>query len=172
VADLNDRLARLRLIVFDVDGVFTDGRFLMDEDGREYKAFHTQDGYGVRRLLEAGVQVAIISGRRSGAVDRRMAELGVTRVVQGCRHKIPELHALARELGIDLAEAAYVGDDLPDLEAMRACGLAIAVANAVDDIAAEADYVTARSGGHGAVREVADLVLAARLAARSAGASG
>ncbi len=162
MAALSDRLARLRLIVFDVDGVFTDGRFLMDEDGREYKAFHTQDGYGVRRLLEAGVQVAIISGRRSGAVDRRMTELGVTRVLQGCRHKTPELHALAEELGIDLAEAAYVGDDLPDLEAMRTCGLAIAVANAVDDILAEADYVTARSGGHGAVREVADLVLAAR----------
>lgn len=172
MAELSDRLARLRLVVFDVDGVFTDGRFLMDEDGREYKAFHTQDGYGVRRLLEAGVQVAIISGRRSGAVDRRMAELGVTRVVQGCRHKIPELRALADELGIDLAEAAYVGDDMPDLEAMRTCGLAIAVANAVGDIVAEADYVTARSGGHGAVREVADLVLAAKLAARNGGASG
>jgi 3-deoxy-D-manno-octulosonate 8-phosphate phosphatase (KDO 8-P phosphatase) len=162
VTGLTDRLARLRLIVFDVDGVFTDGRFLLDEDGREYKTFHTQDGYGVRRLLEAGVQVAIISGRRSGAVDRRMTELGVTRVVQGCRHKVPELHAMANDLGIDLAEAAYVGDDLPDLEAMRACGLAIAVANAVEGIVAEADYVTARGGGDGAVREVADLVLAAR----------
>ena len=162
MAGLTDRLARLRLIVFDVDGVFTDGRFLLDGDGREYKTFHTQDGYGVRRLLEAGVQVAIISGRRSGAVDRRMAELGVTRVVQGCRHKVPELRSLAEELSIDLAEAAYVGDDLPDLEAMRACGLAIAVANAVEGIAAEADYVTARAGGDGAVREVADLVLAAR----------
>ncbi|NBC22080.1 MAG: HAD-IIIA family hydrolase, partial [Gammaproteobacteria bacterium] len=144
---LTDRLARLRLIVFDLDGVFTDGRFLLDEDGREYKTFHTQDGYGVRRLLEAGVQVAIISGRRSGAVDRRMTELGVTRVVQGCRHKVPELHAMADDLGIDLAEVAYVGDDLPDLEAMRACGLAIAVANAVEGIVAEADYVTARGGG-------------------------
>jgi 3-deoxy-D-manno-octulosonate 8-phosphate phosphatase (KDO 8-P phosphatase) len=168
MAELRDRLARLRLIVFDVDGVFTDGRFLMDEEGRESKTFHTQDGYGVRRLLEAGVQVAIISGRRSGAVDRRMAELGVTRVVQGCRHKIPELRALADDLGVDLTEAAYVGDDLPDLEAMRACGLAIAVANAVEGIVAEADYVTARRGGDGAVREVADLVLAAREGGASA----
>jgi 3-deoxy-D-manno-octulosonate 8-phosphate phosphatase (KDO 8-P phosphatase) len=82
--------------------------------------------------------------------------------VQGCRHKIPELRALADDLGVDLTEAAYVGDDLPDLEAMRACGLAIAVANAVEGIVAEADYVTARRGGDGAVREVADLVLAAR----------
>lgn len=162
MAVLRDRLARLRLVVFDVDGVFTDGRFLLDEDGREYKTFHTQDGYGVRRLLEAGVQVAIISGRRSGAVDRRMTELGVTRVVQGCRHKVPELRALADDLGVDLAEAAYVGDDLPDLEAMQACGLAIAVANAVESIVTEADYVTVRRGGDGAVREVADLVLAAR----------
>lgn len=168
MAELRDRLARLRLIVFDVDGVFTDGRFLMDEDGREYKTFHTQDGYGVRRLLEAGVQVAIISGRRSGAVDRRMAELGVTRVVQGCRHKIPELRALADDLGVDLTDAAYVGDDLPDLEAMQACGLAIAVANAVEGVVAEADYVTARRGGDGAVREVADLVLAAREGGASA----
>ncbi len=162
MSGLTVRLALLRLIVFDLDGFFNVGRLMLVVDGREYKTFHTQDGYGVRRLLEAGVQVAIISGRRSGAVDRRMTELGVTRVVQGCRHKVPELHAMADDLGIDLAEVAYVGDDLPDLEAMRACGLAIAVANAVEGIVAEADYVTARGGGDGAVREVADLVLAAR----------
>lgn len=167
MASLRERLARLRLIVFDVDGVFTDGRFLLDENGREYKTFNTQDGYGLRRLLEAGIEVAIISGRRSGAVDRRMAELGVERVVQGCRHKIPELRSLAAELGIDLAEAAYVGDDIPDLEAMRACGLAIAVANGVQAVRDEADYITERRGGDGAVREVADLVLDARREASS-----
>lgn len=159
---LGDRLARLRLVVFDVDGVFTDGRFLMDEDGREYKTFHTQDGYGVRRLVEAGFEVAIISGRRSGAVDRRMAELGVARVMQGCREKVPALRSVAGDLGIDLADAAYVGDDIPDLEAMRACGLAIAVANAVARVRDAADYVTVRAGGDGAVREVADLILEAR----------
>ncbi len=165
MADLADKLAGLRLVVFDVDGVFTDGRFLMDEDGREYKSFHTQDGYGVRRLLQAGIRVAVISGRNSRAVDVRMAELGVDRVIQGCRHKVPELESVASALGIELAEAAYVGDDVPDLDAMRACGVAVAVANAVRIVREAADYVTARPGGGGAVREIADLVLDARQAA-------
>lgn len=165
MSDLTARLARLRMLVFDIDGVFTDGRFLLDEDGRESKTFHTQDGFGIRRLIEAGLELAVISGRRSGAVDRRMAELGVTRVVQGCRHKVPELEALARDTSIALTETAYVGDDIPDLQAMRSCGVAIAVANAVAEVREEADYVTACSGGHGAVREIAELVLAARRAA-------
>lgn len=164
MTDLAEKLAGLRLLVFDVDGVFTDGRFLLDEEGREYKSFHTQDGYGVRRLLEAGIRIAVISGRNSRAVDKRMRELGVDRVIQGCRHKVPELESVASALDIALADAAYVGDDVPDLDAMNACGLAIAVANAVDVVREAADYVTSRRGGDGAVREVADLVLHARKA--------
>ena len=161
---LTNKLAGLRLIVFDVDGVLTDGRFLLDEEGRESKAFHTQDGYGLRRLLEAGIEVAVISGRHSGATTRRMRELGVTRVIQGCRDKEPALRRLAAEIGVGLTETAFVGDDVPDLGAMRASGLAIAVANAVADVRKEAGYVSSRSGGDGAVREIADLVLGARSA--------
>lgn len=163
-----ERFARLRLIVFDVDGVFTDGRFLLDEEGRELKSFHTQDGFGIRRLLEAGIPVAVISGRQSGAVARRMGELGVTHVYQGCRDKVPKLSEIAAGLGVELADTAYVGDDVPDLAAMRACGLSVAVANAVPEVREAADHVTSRSGGHGAVREIADLVLRARRGAPEA----
>lgn len=160
--ELTRRLAGLELIVFDVDGVFTDGSFLLDADGREYKSFHTQDGFGIRRLMEAGIEVAVISGRNSAAVAHRMAELGVAQVHQGCSNKVPRLEAVAAELGIGLERAGYVGDDIPDLAPMRACGIAIAVANAVSEVRAEAAHVTRRAGGSGAVREIADLVLEAR----------
>ena len=111
----DSRLANLKLVAFDVDGVFTDGRFYLSDDGVESKAFHTQDGYGIRRLIESGIAVAVISGRRSGAVDRRMQELGVSHVVQGCRDKVAALDEIADSLGIAVEESAYVGDDIPDL---------------------------------------------------------
>ena len=151
-----------RLVVFDVDGVFTDGRFYLSNDGVETKAFCTQDGYGVRRLLDEGIEVAVISGRQSGAVKRRMRELGVTHVIQGCRDKIASFDAIVSELGISDADCAYVGDDLPDLPLLHKVGYSIAVANAVPELKEQCDYTTAASGGHGAVREVCDLILAAQ----------
>jgi len=149
----------LRLVGFDVDGVFTDGRFYLSDDGIESKAFFTQDGYGVRQLLEAGIEVAVISGRQSVAVERRMAELGVKYVEQGCKDKVAAFDAIVTELGIDLSETAYVGDDIPDLGLMKYAGFSVAVANAVPAVRAAADVVTASSGGAGAVREVCDQVL-------------
>ncbi len=150
----------LKLIAFDVDGVFTDGRFLMDEDGRELKMFHTQDGYGIRALLEAGFHVAIITGRRSGAVCARMRELDVEHVIQGCRDKLRALEKLCESLSVSLAETAYVGDDIPDQAAIEAAGFGIAVANAVEVVRSAADFVTRSRGGDGAVREISDLILA------------
>jgi 3-deoxy-D-manno-octulosonate 8-phosphate phosphatase (KDO 8-P phosphatase) len=158
----NTTLANIRLVAFDVDGVFTDGRFYLSDDGVESKAFHTQDGFGVRKLLDAGVAVAVISGRTSGAVQRRMAELGVPHVVQGCGDKVAALDAIVSELGIAAAECAYVGDDIPDLPLLTHVGFAIAVANAVPTLHDQCDYSTTAAGGSGAVREVSELILGAR----------
>lgn len=158
----NASLSDVRLVAFDVDGVFTDGRFYLSDDGVESKAFHTQDGYGVRRLLDAGIEVAVISGRRSGAVQKRMAELGVVHVVQGCSDKVAALDEIIAPLGISNSECAYVGDDLPDLALLSHVGIAIAVANAVQALHDQCDYSTSSAGGRGAVREVCELILGAQ----------
>ena len=157
-----DRLAQLRLVAFDVDGVFTDGRFYLADDGTETKAFHTQDGYGIRQLLLSGVTVAVISGRHSPAVEKRMDELGVEHVVLGCKDKVAALSELANKLNVELADCAYVGDDFPDLALLEAVGLSISVANGVAAVQERCDYITRKPGGFGAVREVCDLVVAAK----------
>ena len=154
-------LAGIRLVAFDVDGVFTDGRFYLSDDGVESKAFHTQDGFGIRKLINAGIEVAVISGRRSGAVERRMAELGVAHVVQGCRDKVAALDDLLATLRLTSEQCAFVGDDIPDLPLLQAVGFSIAVANAVPEVRELCDYTTTATGGAGAVREVCELVLGA-----------
>jgi 3-deoxy-D-manno-octulosonate 8-phosphate phosphatase (KDO 8-P phosphatase) len=152
----------LGLVVFDVDGVLTDGRFWLSDDGVESKAFNTQDGFGIRQLLRAGLEVAVISGRQSNAVAKRMSELGVRHVFLGCDDKVGAFRSLINELGVDSANTAYVGDDVPDIPLLRAAGVAIAVANAVAEVKAECAMTTTASGGQGAVREVCDLILASR----------
>ncbi len=156
--------AGIRLAAFDVDGVFTDGRFYLSNDGVESKAFHTQDGHGVKELMRAGVAVAVISARRSEAVRLRMAELGVVHVFQGVADKLEAFQSLLQALQLGPAQCVYTGDDVPDLPLLRAAGFAVAVANAVDDVKAAADYVTRTPGGSGAVREVCELILGARRA--------
>jgi len=151
----------IRLVAFDVDGVFTDGRFYLSDDGVESKAFNTQDGFGIRQLLRAGIDVAVISGRDSGAVRKRMIELGVEHVVLACPDKVAALDAIISELNISPADCAYVGDDIPDLPLLHHAGYAIAVANAVAEVQAYCDYTTTASGGRGAVREVCELILGA-----------
>jgi 3-deoxy-D-manno-octulosonate 8-phosphate phosphatase (KDO 8-P phosphatase) len=155
-------LSDIRLVAFDVDGVFTDGRFYLSDDGVESKAFHTQDGYGIRRLLDEGIGVAVISGRQSGAVQKRMAELGVTHVVLGCKNKVAAMDEIIAGLGISLIECAYVGDDIPDLPLLNHVGVSIAVANAVPALHEQCDLSTSASGGAGAVREVCELILGAQ----------
>ena len=157
-----DRLGRIRLVAFDIDGVFTDGRFYLSDDGVETKAFHTQDGYGVRRLLDSGVEVAVISGRRSGAVEKRMQELDVRHVLLGCKDKVAAFDELVASLGIEPVDCAFVGDDMPDLPLLRHVGLSIAVTNAVQAVQEHCEYITRTPGGFGAVREVCDLVVGAR----------
>ena len=164
---LEKQLSRVELVGFDVDGVFTDGRFYLDDNGVESKAFHTQDGYGVRQLLKAGIEVAVISGRSSAAVQARMSELGVAHVYVGASDKVAAFEALLRTLGVSAERSAFVGDDVPDLPVMRSAGLAIAVANAHGDVKTEADWTTSRRGGDAAVREVCDAILKARAEADS-----
>lgn len=160
MAHADDDMPRAaQLVAFDIDGVFTDGRFYLSDDGTETKAFSTQDGFGIRQLLQGGVAVAVISGRRSGAVERRMAELGVEHVILGCKDKPAAFDGLVDALGIEAARCVYVGDDVPDLPLLRKVGYPVAVANAVAAVRDFCPYTTNAAGGHGAVREVCELVL-------------
>ncbi|HET6546491.1 MAG TPA: HAD-IIIA family hydrolase, partial [Rhodanobacteraceae bacterium] len=129
-ADIRERARRIRLAVFDVDGVLTDGRLWYSDDGRELKAFHVHDGVGLKRLLANGIEVAIITGRSSPLVTERTAELGIAHVYQGQDDKPACLAQLLHALKLDPGATAYTGDDLPDLAVMQQVGLAIAVANA------------------------------------------
>lgn len=157
-----ERARRIRLAVFDVDGVLTDGRVVLGDDGFEYKAFHTHDGLGMRLLQDSGVDLAIITGRTSTVVSRRAEELRIRHLMQGRSDKAGALTELLERLGIDAAAAAYVGDDVVDLPAMHRAGLGIAVGSATPMTRAYADYVTAAPGGGGAAREVAELIMAAQ----------
>jgi 3-deoxy-D-manno-octulosonate 8-phosphate phosphatase (KDO 8-P phosphatase) len=154
--------SKIRLLVLDVDGVLTDGRLHFDAKGNEFKVFHARDGYGIRRVLQAGIEVAIISGRKSVAVEKRAAELDIRHVFLGVKNKPAVLNELTTKLGVRMQEAAFVGDDVPDLRCMQEAGLAVAVADAHPDLEAVADWHTSLGGGTGAVREVCDLILAAR----------
>ena len=155
-------LARVRLLVLDVDGVLTDGRLFYGPKGELLKAFHVRDGYGIKKVAESGITVAIISGRKSEAVARRAKELGIRHVTQGANDKLAALRKLAKARGVSLEECACVGDDTPDAPILAAAGVGIAVADAHDDALSVADLITTRSGGQGAVREVCDWLIAAR----------
>jgi len=156
------RAAKVQLLVLDVDGVLTDGRLHFDADGREFKSFHVRDGYGIRRVIEAGIEVAVISGRRSSATAARVSELGIRHAVLGQEQKLPALEQLLATLGLDTDAVACVGDDHPDLPLLACAGLAIAVADAEPAVLAQSHWQTSRPGGLGAVRECCDLLLAAR----------
>lgn len=158
--DLRRRIAGIRLVVFDVDGVLTDGHVILGDDGFELKAFHTRDGLGMRLLQNSGVEIGIITGRTSTVVGRRAEELRVRHLMQGRPDKGPALAELIERLQIEPAHAAYVGDDMVDLPAMRAVGLGIAVADADRFTRDHAHYVTRAPGGRGAAREVCELVMA------------
>ncbi len=157
-----ERARELRLAVFDVDGVMTDGRLYFSEDGCESKAFHSHDGLGLKGLMSHGIEVAVITARQSRLVERRMAELGITHLLQGRRDKAQSLDELLDKIDCSAAQTAYTGDDLVDWPAMRRCGLKCAPADASAWIRQRADLVTRRAGGRGAVREVCELILAAR----------
>lgn len=160
--DATLRARRLRLMAFDIDGVMTDGTIFYTDEGIELKGFSTLDGFGIKRLQEAGIAVAIITGRKSRCVEHRARNLAIEHVFQGVEDKAGALHALLAELGIDAGQAGYMGDDVVDLKVMAACGFSAAPADAHPLAQRHAALVTAREGGRGAVREVCDFILDAQ----------
>lgn len=160
--DILARAARIRLLIFDVDGVLTDGSLYLGDDGQEYKAFHSRDGHGIKMLQANGVQAAVITGRTSRVVIHRMDNLGIKHVYQGQEDKRVALDDLLTRLSVTGDEAAYVGDDVVDLPAMRRVGLAIAVQDAHPAVKRHAHWQTPSRGGRGAARDVCELLLEAQ----------
>lgn len=156
------RLRNVRLLGLDVDGVLTDGRLIYGPDDVELKAFHVHDGSAMKRLMASGVPIALVTGRSSDAVARRSSELGVPYLYAGVADKLAALEELASRSGVALDDMAYVGDDLADLAAFGHVGVSVGVPNAHPEVIRRADYVTSNPGGFGAVREICDLVTAAR----------
>jgi 3-deoxy-D-manno-octulosonate 8-phosphate phosphatase (KDO 8-P phosphatase) len=153
------RASRIKLLLMDCDGVLTDGRLWLTDDGDEQKSFNTHDGLGLSLLHRAGIKSGIITGRSSRAVARRAQELGIEFVCQGNPDKIAAFEQLLTEAGVDENEVAFVGDDLPDIPIMNRAELAVAVADAVEETRAVAHYITRAKGGRGAVREVIEIIL-------------
>ena len=160
--DIYRKAEDIRLIIFDVDGVLTDGSLYIGDDGQEYKAFHSKDGHGMVMLQQTGVQIAIITGRTSEVVRIRMASLGIEHVYQGKREKLPAYEELKTATGLRDEQIAYVGDDVVDLPVMTRVGLSIAVQDAHTLTKQHAHWVTPSGGGRGAAREVCELIMDAQ----------
>lgn len=158
-AEIIERARRIRLLICDVDGVFSDGRIYLGNQGEELKAFHTRDGYGIKALRQAGIEVAVITGRDSAIVSQRMRSLTVPYVYQGQENKIPAFEQLQQELQLETSCIAYIGDDLSDWSVMQHCGLSVAVQDAHPYLRRHSHYTTSLAGGYGAVRELCDLLL-------------
>ena len=152
----------IKLVIFDIDGVLTDGTLFFDNQGEEYKAFNSKDGHGIRMLMECGLQAAVITGRESQLVAHRMHDLGVEILFQGYRDKRPAFDELLKNTGLDASQIAYIGDDVVDLPVMQRAGMAIAVQDAHPFVIQHADYVTERGGGKGAAREAIEFILQAQ----------
>lgn len=156
------QLQRIQCVIFDVDGVLTDGRLYYDNSGNEFKAFHAHDGHGMKMLQSAGIPVAIITARQSELVAKRMQDLGIQHLYQGARDKLVAFEHLLTALSLSADNVCYVGDDCLDLPVMRRCGLAVAVANAQPITKQHAHFITQLNGGEGAAREVCELILDAQ----------
>lgn len=152
----------IKLVIFDVDGVMTDGRLYLSDDGQETKAFNSLDGHGMKMLKRSGVELAIITGRTSRVVEMRAANLGIARLYQGVEDKLAAYLQLLAEMQLEPAATAFMGDDVVDLPAMRRCGLALTVPEAPALVKQHAHYVTTLGGGRGAVREVCEAIMRAQ----------
>ena len=157
-----EKAKKLKLLILDVDGVLTDGKLFFDNQGNEYKSFHARDGHGIKLLRQTGVEVAVVSGRKSNSVALRMKNLGIEHVYQGHENKQAAFNEILEKIDITPEQAAHVGDDLLDLPIMIRVGLAIAVSDANFAVKQRADWCTTLPGGHGAVREVCDFIMQAQ----------
>jgi 3-deoxy-D-manno-octulosonate 8-phosphate phosphatase (KDO 8-P phosphatase) len=161
-SEVEKRAARVKLLLMDCDGVLTDGRIILLGADDEQKSFHTRDGHGLVLLHRAGLRSGIISGNKSSAVERRARDLGIVYVRQGTWDKIVEFEEVLKEAGVEDAETAFIGDDVTDIPLMQRVGLAVAVADAAEEVRGVAHFITQLPGGFGAVREVTDLILKAQ----------
>jgi len=160
--DILEKAANIKLVIFDVDGVLTDSSLFIGDDGQEYKAFNSKDGHGMRMLQDGGVEIAIITGRVSSVVEHRMKDLGIKRVYQGKREKLPAYEELLKDVQLSHEQVAYVGDDVVDLPVMCKVGLAIGVQDAHPLVKRHAHWITERPGGKGAGRDVCEMILDAK----------
>ncbi len=160
--DLMERASQVRLLILDVDGVLTDGRIILDNEGNEFKSFHVRDGHGIKLLVRNGVEVAIITGRTSRVVERRAQELGIKEVYQKCYDKVVAYAELKEKFSLTDREVAYVGDDIVDIPVLKRVGLPVAVSDADSEARRHALYITEKGGGRGAVREIAEVILRAK----------
>jgi len=160
--DIHEKASQIKMVIFDVDGVLTDGSLYLGDDGQEYKAFHSKDGHGMVTLQHFGVAIAIITGRTSEVVKKRMDSLGIRHVYQGQKDKLPAYEQLKQELELSDAQIAYVGDDVVDLPVMTRVGLAIAVQDAHNLTKEHAHWITPSNGGRGAAREVCEMLMQAQ----------
>jgi 3-deoxy-D-manno-octulosonate 8-phosphate phosphatase (KDO 8-P phosphatase) len=161
-ATLRERAANIRMLVLDVDGVLTDGKLYFDHAGNEMKAFNTRDGLGMKALQRCGIEVAVITGRKSAAVAHRMAQLDIQHVYQGREDKLNAFLHLLEITGLDAQQVCFAGDDWIDLPVLLRAGLAVSVADAEDRVKEQVHWITNRNGGDGAVREICNLILAAQ----------
>jgi 3-deoxy-D-manno-octulosonate 8-phosphate phosphatase (KDO 8-P phosphatase) len=160
--DILDKAAKIKLLVFDVDGVLTDGSLIIGDDGEEYKAFFSKDGLGMKMLQKTGVEIAVITARTSNVVLHRMQSLGIKHIYQGQLDKLPAFDKILNELGISNEQAAYVGDDVIDLPVLLRAGLAITVQDAHPLVKQHAHWQTPQCGGRGAARDVCELIMQAQ----------
>ncbi|MEN8166207.1 MAG: 3-deoxy-manno-octulosonate-8-phosphatase KdsC [Pseudomonadota bacterium] len=160
--DIQEKARQIKLVIFDVDGVLTDGSLFLGDDGQEYKAFNSRDGHGIKMLQSSGVEIGIITGRSSDVVRIRMESLGIEHVYQGKRDKLPAYFELRDKLGLRDDQVAYVGDDVVDLPIMRRVGLAIAVNDAHPFVLQHAHWQTPHPGGRSAGRDVCELLMGAQ----------
>lgn len=160
--DFHKKFAEVKLLILDVDGVLTDGRITLNAQGEELISFHVHDGFGIKQLQKIGLEIAVISGRDTKAVAHRLAFLGIKHVFLGQHEKLTAFNALLKTLTITAENVAFIGDDLPDVPLMQQVGLAICVNNGTAIAKKTAHFCTEKAGGHGAVREICDLIWAAK----------
>ena len=160
--DLKEKASKIKLLVFDVDGVMTDGSITYDENGVEYKTFNAKDGHGLAKMIKNGLMTAVITGRRNGTVDRRAVDLRFTEVYQGVKNKLPILEAIMQKYELDFSQVSYMGDDEPDIPILEKVGISACPSDAVKKVRDICDFISEKDGGKGAVRELCDLIYEAQ----------
>lgn len=160
--NIKEKLKKIKLLILDIDGVMTDGRIIMDDAGREMKNFHVRDGHGLKLIQRYGIKVAIITGRQSKVVDHRTKDLEIKDVYQKVFNKKEVFEKLLKKHKLSADEAAFMGDDIVDIPVLKRVGFSAAVADAVDEVKESVNYIAQNSGGHGAVRELCEMILQAQ----------